>query len=242
MLRHPLAITAASALLAGWLLPPFAHQWQDRQKERELKRELATQLDRDATKTVIGGRILVDLRFPEAQTTEARLLDLQAAAPTGRAAARAALTAARERERDAGATTYIETLSSWLITRSVTRSALTAYFPHAGLATAWETYANHVTVYLRLAAARGKSQRREIVADLSEYLLGNRNDAAWRQLVTPPRDVPAGRRESYAAADGSLSDRLLRKKNEIVRGVLAAHAEGFSTRRRDLLDEVLPFR
>ncbi len=229
-------------MVAGWLLPPFAHQWQDRQKERELKRELATQLDGDATKTVIAGRILIDRRFPEAQTTEARLLDLRTAVPADRAAARSALAAARERERDAGATTYIDTLSSWLITRSVTRSALTAYFPHAGLAAAWETYANHVTEYLRLAAARDGGQRRDFVADLSEYLLGNRNDATWQRLVAPPRDVPAGQLESYAAADGSLSDRLLRKKNEIVRGVLASHAEGFSTRRRDLLDEVLPFR
>src|SRR6476660_5224184 len=104
-LRHPLAVTAFSALLAGWLIPGFAHQWQDRQKERELKRGLATQLDRDATTAVVAGRILIDRRFPEAQTTEARRLEH---------ASDSVVAAAREHERDAAARTFIGTFSAWL--------------------------------------------------------------------------------------------------------------------------------
>jgi hypothetical protein len=238
VLRHPLALAAASALVAGWVLPAFAHQWQDRQKERELKRELATQLDRDTTTAVIAARELIDRRFPEAQTTDARFIDLKAATPSARGSARTAFAAARERERDARTIVYIHDFTSWLVTRSVTRSTLDSYFPGSGLADAWLDYANHITHYIRLAAAGTHTDRVTLIGLLSEYLTGG-DDGPWLPLTVTP--VP-GRAvaKAYGVADGNLSDSLLRRKNEIVKGILAAHAAGFSTRWRDFFADLVP--
>jgi hypothetical protein len=226
-------------VIGGWLIPAFAHQWQDRKSERDLKHEIATNLDHDLTAAVIQARVLIDRRFPEAQTTDARNTDLHKAASPTRAAAQTALAAATERERDVGATEYIRGLSSWLVTRSVIRSTLEAYFPDADLARAWQTYANHVTNYIRLAAARGRPDRTALLTGLSAYLLGDSAATKWTALATTP--VPGvGVSDAYAHADGELSDTLLQRKNDIVHGVLATHAAGFSTRPSDLVHDLLP--
>ena len=171
-LRHPLAITAASALVAGWLLPAFAHQWQDRQKERELKRDLAIQLDRDATSTVIAAQLLVTRQFLEAQTATVRMEERDARGPgTSRDGLAAAYDAAFERARLAGASAHIGNLTQWLVTRSVSISTLTATFPEDDLPRRWRIYANHVTDYVQLASTRSEvSDRRGHVDDLIAYL------------------------------------------------------------------------
>jgi hypothetical protein len=241
VLRHPLAITAISALLAGWLLPAFAHQWQDRQAERELKRELATQLDRDVTTAVIDARLLIDRRFPEGQTGDVRLQELRSVPQAERTRARAAYRAARERERIAGTETFVRTLSAWLVTRSVTRSTLAAHFPRSDLAHRWTEYADHVTSYLSLASTRPRAQERaRLLGSLKRYL-HRRQHPSWRLLTQPPRPLPPRKLEHYSFAAGHLAGALLLRKNALVEDVLRSHAEGFSTRPRDLLSDVLPF-
>jgi hypothetical protein len=241
LLRHPLAITAVSALLAGWLLPAFAHQWQDRQAERELKRELATQLDRDVTTTLINARLLIDRRFPEAQTGDVRLRELRRARLADRTPARAAYRAARERERVAGTETFVRTLSAWFVTRSVTRSTLAAHFPDSDLADRWTEYANHVTDYLFLASARPQTQERgRLLSSLKRYLHGGEHKS-WRLLRQAPRPLAPRKLERYSFAAGHLAGTLLVRKNALAQDVIRAHAEGFSTRPRDLLGDLLPF-
>jgi hypothetical protein len=241
VLRHPLAITALSALLAGWLLPAFVHQWQDRQAERELKRELATQLDRDVTTTVIDARLLIDRRFPEAQTGDVRLGELRRAPLADRTRARAAYRAARERERVAGTQTFVRTLSAWFVTRSVTRSTLAAHFPDSDLADRWTEYANHITDYLFLASARPHARERaRLLGSLRRYLQGGQHQS-WRLLRQAPRPLPLRKLERYSFAAGHLAGTLLLRKNALVQDVLRSHAEGFSTRPRDLLGDILPF-
>jgi hypothetical protein len=241
-LAHPLAIAAVTALIAGWLVPAFAHQWQDRRDERELKREIATELDRGATRTVIASQLLIARLFPEAQTSDVRREEYRRARGADRAASLVAYREARERERVTGTESVVRTLSDWLVTRSVTRSKLTAHFPGQGLDVDWKELADSVQDFLTLASTRAGEYRADVVRRLKTYLVPEFGvGATWHRLREPPR--PRGREQSrtYAAAVFDLSNALLLAKKTVVEDVLRAHAEGFSTRRRDLLQDLFPF-
>jgi len=239
-LKHPLAITALGALAASLLIPAFTNQWQDRQKERDLKTELATSLDELTTRAVIAARIVIDRRFREAQTTDAREEDLDAAPREDRAQAAKAYRLAAERERDAAAATYIQLFSDWLVTRSVVRSKLAAYFPDEDFAGAWQEYADHITHYLRLGSSASTTALKGAYVELLAQFLGE-DPAAWRVLVADPRLLAEEQYLDYVRADALLSDRLLTAKNDIVRRVLDSDVAGYSTDWDELLEDITPF-
>jgi hypothetical protein len=240
-LRHPLAITAASALLASWLLPSFTRQWQDRQEARDLKDKLVAKLDEATTRTVIATRILVDRSSPQAQTTGARELELKNARKAERARARAAFRVAREQERDETAAAYIRLIADWLVTRSVTRSQLATYFPDSNVSDEWTVYANHVTLYVRLASPNPEFLRLKYVNALARYLGFSPPPPKWRLLANDPRTLSVSQRDRFGVADGVLTELLLIKKNDLVRAIVADHVAGFSTDSGDLLRDLLPF-
>lgn len=237
VLRHPLAIAALSALVAGWLLPAFAHQWQDRQKERDLKRELATELDREVTRTVVAAQLLMTRAFPEAQAADVRRAEYERDRRL-----RSSYLQALERERAAGTEAFLRVVSDWLVTRSVTRSALATHFAEDDLASHWIEYANHVTDYVTLASARPRADRTRASAldRLSDYLRGGET-SRWRLLERPPRQAGPRAFRAYGGAAGHLAGTLLLRKNDLVEEILGSHAAGFSTRPRDLLEDLLPF-
>ena len=240
-LRHPLAIAGLSAIVAGWLFPAFAHQWQDRQKERDLKRELATELDREVTRSVVAAQLLITRTFPEAQAVDVLRAGDDGALTTD-PSVRSSYLRALERERAAATEAFVRILSDWLVTRSVTRSALATHFDEDDLASHWIQYANHVTDYVTLAAARpvAEQTRERTLDELSEYFRGEDQDG-WRRLVRSPRQVEPSALPPYAHAAGHLAGTLLLRKNDLVEDILASHAAGFSTRPRDLIEDLLPF-
>jgi hypothetical protein len=238
-LRHPLAITALSALAATLLLPAFTNQWQDRQRERDLKTDLATSLDELTTRTVIAARFVIDRRFREAQTTEARKAELTAAPPRQRLRARRAYRLALEKERDAAAASYIQLLADWLVTRSVIRSKLSAYYPSEDIAAEWERYADHITLYIRLASSASTPQDKGAYIFVLEKFL-QESPGTWRVLVGEPRQLSRDKYLAYVKADALLGEGLLTEKNNLARRVLDSHVAGFSTGMRDLLKDLTP--
>jgi hypothetical protein len=239
LLAHPLFIMAATALVASWLVPAFTKQWQDRQHARDLKAELAAGLDEATTTTVVEARILIERRFRAALTTDARKAELAAAAPGGRRRAEDAYAAAAEHERDAGNAAYLELVADWLVTRSVTRSKLGAFFPDETLDARWETYANYVTRYVRLARATDPTQRRRYAGELGRFL--GQPPSLWAPLADDPRELEGDAYADYVTANARISHELLEVKNELVVAVLASDVEGFSTDLRGLAEDLLPF-
>jgi len=232
-------ITAVSALIASWLLPAFTRQWQDRQKARELKDGLVARLDEATTRTVIATRILVDRSSPEAQTADQRQLELKSASGPGRARADAAFRAALEKERDTRAVSYIRLISDWLVTRSVTRSKLATYFPTSKVDMDWTDYADHVTLYVRLASRNPEQQKKDFLQSLVRYL--GRAPPGWELLAKDPRKLSKSQYSRFAVADGYLTEFLLEDKNDLVRTIVGGHVAGFSTDSGDLLRDLLPF-
>jgi Tfp pilus assembly protein FimT len=60
LLRHPLTISLIAAAFAALLVPQFTRQWQDRQKEQEIKQRLLDQISVASTTAVRQGISLVN--------------------------------------------------------------------------------------------------------------------------------------------------------------------------------------
>jgi hypothetical protein len=61
-------VTAALTLVTAWVFPALSHQWQDRQKARELTAALVTQIGRETSQALITSDFLSSNRLPS-QTT-----------------------------------------------------------------------------------------------------------------------------------------------------------------------------
>jgi hypothetical protein len=145
-----------------------------------------------------------------------------------------------ERERDAAAAAFIQLFSDWLVTRSVVRSKLAAYFPSQDLGAAWEQYANHITYYVRLASSTITMKSKGASVAFIAKFLGESSDT-WQDLVKDPRLLSEGEYAEYVKADGLLSNRLLLEKNDLVSRILNSQVAGYSTDMGDLLKDITPF-
>jgi hypothetical protein len=209
-LAHPLVITVVSALLASVLIPLFTRQWQDRQKELDLKRDLVETIAGSSTSTVRSGISLA----------------------LGHISA-----AGGDQDEQAGEV-YPRLSNTWLVQRAITRSTISTYFP--GQEDCWYRYSDMLTSYLSLAAGgkRGHSgavgeirtfvdQTRHTcqrVGDLPEVVQARYATLAsrikWADLVAKSKPGFGG---SYAA----LGELLLIGKDGIVKSIVAAEARGY---------------
>jgi len=65
-------VTLVGIALTAWLLPAFTRQWDDRQKERQLKAEIVKEMASATSRALVGGEAIWNV--PTAATPE-RLLD-----------------------------------------------------------------------------------------------------------------------------------------------------------------------
>jgi hypothetical protein len=63
-LRHPALLLTAGALISSYLIPSFTRQWQDHQRELELKSELASQITESTTSIILAAHIVHIDRSP----------------------------------------------------------------------------------------------------------------------------------------------------------------------------------
>ena len=128
-LKHPLVIACLGALFAAFLLPFVTRQWQDRQKELELKQGLVDQIATTTTTAVRRGVSLI-----QGQTRAA-------GGETG----------------EEPAEVYALLRNSWLINRASARSRITTYFPD--LQSCWYAYERVVADFLGLVDGTAAGRR-----------------------------------------------------------------------------------
>jgi hypothetical protein len=130
--RHPLVITVLAGVFSALLIPQITREWQDRQKEQELKQSLLDVISTDTTTAVRQGISLANGQ------------------------ARAAGGQQGEDPRDV----YAELRNSWLIHRASARSRIIVYFP--GVYACWYSYERAVADYLSLAPSGGAAQKARV--------------------------------------------------------------------------------
>ena len=223
IVKHPLFIAVAAGVVSVVLLPHFTRQWQDRQKERELKQNLLEQISTASTSTITQGMSLVNGQLRAAGGDPG--------------------------ETDPGPV-YARLRNTWLVERASTRSAILAYFPD--MDSCWYSYERAVADYLGLVD-KHPGNRRARAEHLRYYVEANfatvysqpsvANDACrgldelpptvraryaelkramrWRSLTLPTET--SGFRNAYAI----LGEALLIGSETIIATVVSSDAKDY---------------
>jgi len=132
LLRHPLTISLIAAAFAALLLPQFTRQWQDRQKEQEIKQRLLEQISVASTTAVRQGISLVNGQ----------------------------VRAAGGEQGEDPAAIYAVLRNSWQIDRASARSTIITYFPEVDAC--WYSYERVIADFLGLVDRSPTSRRARI--------------------------------------------------------------------------------
>lgn len=194
----PVLMVLFGAAVSAWLVPAFTRQWQDRQKEREIKVALVSEIG-DSTSDV-----LVTSQFVASQ----------------------ALTN--------GQAEYNRVSLDWAQRSAQVEAKLGAYFPGQALADDWRKYSIVVEndLYLLTGETAGKAEAVDEVRKYLDPIAG----VNWNLLQALDFDNPEAV-DDYVV----VSRELLDASKPLIRAVLDANAEGFSTTSGDLIDDLTPF-
>jgi hypothetical protein len=209
-LAHPLVVAALSALLASVLIPLFTRQWQDRQKELDLKRSLVESIAGSSTTAV---RSAISLALGHVR-------------------------AAGGDQGERAGEVYPRLSNTWLIQRAITRSTIGTYFP--GQEDCWYRYSDMLTSYLSLAAGgkRGHSgavsEIRSFIGETRDTCqrvgdLPNVVQARYATLLSRIKwpDLVSTSKPGFDGSYSALGELLLIGKDGIVKSIVAADARGY---------------
>ncbi|HET6315847.1 MAG TPA: hypothetical protein VFG86_05275 [Chloroflexota bacterium] len=231
-------VTLLGIALTAWLLPAFTRQWDDRQKERELKTVLATDMATATAKALVGGEKIWSQRSPHNQRAASQQITPQQ---------------------------RTELADDWARAQLEIEARLRSYFS-AEAVTSWELYAWMVDRFIdghRVSAAaalrdvvRGEVRLDPPVADAAANVL-----ALGRGVVGPrpifDGDSPVEKQEvselrqllkPYMSTYGPVPSTwrpyeklLMLVEQAVADQVVADHAAGYSTTTRNLIHDLLPF-
>lgn len=192
------------AAVSAWLVPAFTRQWQDRQKEREIKVALVSEIGDSTSDALVTSQYVASGVLPNGQAE------------------------------------YNRVSLDWARRSAQVEARLEAYFPGQALVDAWRDYSIVVQndFYLLTGEKAGKA---EAVATVRQYLESTRGPEStaavhWKLLRALDFD------NAQAVDDYVLvSSELLDASKPLIRAILDANAEGFSTTGGDLVDDLTPF-
>jgi hypothetical protein len=220
----------AGVVVTAWFLPALSHQWDDRQRAREVQAAIVTKIGRATTEALVTSQALVAGRLPHT----------------------------RRGGFNAQAFNTIDL--NWERERAEIEAQLEAYFPSSDLPSLWRDYGQFVRDTYWLATDRCYRRPETVgrIEDLRLEFESVRDPKMLHENMNVLRDpfipdVPRcppnqgelttfslpthrKRREAYYNAARAV----LRERVRITRGVLRSHLAGFSTRPRDLLSDLVP--
>lgn len=205
-LPKPILLTLFGAAISAWLVPAFTRQWQDRQKEREIKVALVSDIGDSTSNALVTSQYVANKAFPGGN----------------------------------GQAEYNRFSLDWARRSAQIEAKLRAYFPENSLVDDWHEYSIVVqNDFYLLTGGAGKAEAVETVRRYVESLTGPSEVTAsvnWKRLRSLNFD------NQRAVDDYVLvSDVLLDGKERLIRAILNANAEGFSTTGSDFIDDLTPF-
>jgi len=225
-LRHPLVIAVLAGAFSALLIPQITREWQDRQREQELKQSLLEEISNSSTTAVRQGIALA----------------------SGHARA------AGGQEGQGVGDVYLVLRNSWLIRRASSRSRIIVYFPN--LYACWYSYERAVSDYLSLAVAdktpadesgrraRVRSLRRYVNADFAQSYVDPGAPDGCKPLRELPEIVQSRFRQlkdatgwtaltsthnrRFQAVYAVLGEQLIVGMERIITTIVKTQAKGFS--------------
>ena len=229
------------ALIIGSLLiPAVTKQWTDRPKELELKNSLVTQITEASTNTVVTHRFIASDLLPESRLAIYYYTIWQSAKSSEKEAARRKYDAAVESSRKSEQKAWNETYASWQTKKASIGGQLDAYFPGTKLASDWSSYAGALTNFETLGSNICGDGRKRLITELQTYFSGS-TSINWSGLERPTTDAQCQNDflPAYQGLYFSLGEEVLKKRDDLLRGILSAQASGYSSGWRDLINDLL---
>jgi hypothetical protein len=206
-LPRPILLTLFGAAISAWLIPAVTRQWQDRQKEREIKVALVSDIGDSASDALVTSQYVANRAFPGGN----------------------------------GQAEYNRFSLDWARRSAQIEAKLRAYFPDDPLVDDWKEYSIVVQndFYLLTGGSSGKAAAVHTVRQYLDPAPGGSEalaDVNWKRLRSLNFD------NQPAVGDYVLvTEQLLDGKERLIRAILNANAEGFSTTGSDFIDDLTPF-
>ena len=205
-LPKPVLLTLFGAAISAWLIPAVTRQWQDRQKEREIKVALVADISDSTSDALVTSQYVANRAFPGGN----------------------------------GQAVYNRFSLDWARRSAQIEAKLRAYFPDDRLVDDWRNYSIVVqNGFYLLTGGAGKEASVRTVRQYLESVPGGAAPIAgvkWKRLrslnFNDHRAV-----DDYVLVTGQLLD----DKERLIRAILNANAEGFSTTGGDFIDDLTPF-
>jgi hypothetical protein len=205
-LPKTLLLTLFGAALSAWLIPAFTRQWQDRQKEREIKVALVSDIGDSTSNALVTSQYVANRAFPGGN----------------------------------GQAEYNRFSLDWARRSAQIEAKLRAYFPDNPLVDAWREYSIIVqNDFYLLTGGSGKAEAVRTVRQYLESAPGGSEAVAgvnWKRLRSLNFNDQSAV-DDYVLVTGQLLD----GKERLIRTILNANAEGFSTTGGDFIDDLTPF-
>jgi hypothetical protein len=242
-LKHPLVLLVLGGVFTAILVPQVTRQWQDRQREQELKQSLLEEIATASTTVLRQGIALTQACTAPERPEDARRVCARTPPPD-------LLRAAGGEAGEDIPQVYAALRDSWLVRRSTARARITTYFPD--LYRCWYSYERALADYLSLStqvpkakAGRVDQLRRWVESDLVEMYGGGRAEEACVALDGLPESVQARFRKlegdmrwgalafktphpRFRAEYAKLGELLQIAGERIIVTIADADAEGFS--------------
>jgi hypothetical protein len=204
--------TAVLTLLSAWFFPALSHQWQDRQKAREMTATIVSEIGKNTSQALVTSSFVNFNRF-------------RSSADPSRTGFNQDVFNRLDRD--------------WRTSSAEIEAQLQAYFPNS-VVRAWRDYSNLVWGTYRLPTDN-VSARPATVRELRRRLAGRLPprhfvlmQKAWLNEETP-------RAREARNAYFYVSRAVLNERSAVIDEILASHPAGFSTRPNDVLSDLLPF-
>jgi hypothetical protein len=190
--KHPLVLVVLGGVFSALLIPQITREWQDRQREQELKQSLLEQISTSATTAVRQGNSLVGACVEPSSKPAAPAEVTRVCAPSP--PTKLVRAAGGEAGEDIPEI-YAVLRNAWLIERATARSRIITYFPD--LYSCWYSYERALTDYLGLVAQNPKTKQARVRAlndyvdaDLARvYGRADRRDEDCASLTALPENV-----------------------------------------------------
>jgi hypothetical protein len=171
-------VTAAVTLVTAWLFPALSHQWQDRQKAKELTAALVSRIGKDTSKALVTSSFISYHRFPSAGDGSANGFNQQL---------------------------FNRLDLEWRTSSAEIEAQLRAYFPKS-IVSAWAAYADLVWRTYRLITDN-QSTRPQTVKQLGEEF-PDVPGWYIREMATPWQDRPdTNARKAYFYVSSAVLER-----------------------------------
>lgn len=147
-LGHPLVLIVAGAFISSYLIPSLTRQWQNHERELEIKAVLVQEMSETTAEFVVAIKTYAFGGFGSGQTPEGLIRDLS-------------------RDRRAFDTQ-----------QPITAAKLRAYFRKASLTDEWNRYGAALVSFFDVIRTTDANFKRQKLAKLERYLGGNANFGA----------------------------------------------------------------